>query len=439
MTSSCDHVNLVLHSSSHAESAGYIQPDTAKLAAATSVSGRVSKSNTFPTAASSPSTFPAPLVLPEDDIAYDPKQPGQSLRGWIQMKTRNEVTARRKTIYVVDPSKCHDPSLSRRLEIWTQPKVGKSNAPRINKPSTQDVVDYLQAFYLGMNVKRLNDFFEFTSWDESETSNAEAPNFIGLIAKKEIVRIRTRSCPDQIFQRQLNLSDLLDACISALPGDAYALVLLTDQDLFEDEEDDFCCGRAYGGSRVAVVSSARYHPLLDETQNVEREHAWPASHCAAYVKECCSETAGKKSTKKRRIEQDPKMAKAAVDSPMQAAVLAYKTAPSVIESTNPDLLAGLWLGRVCRTVSHELGHCFGIAHCAYYACAMQSTASIAEDARQPPFLCPVDLVKVLRATGADEIDRYRALLGFCKRNQAVQLFVAFGAWIVSMLESKQRK
>src|ERR1700761_7578790 len=103
------------------------------------------------------------------------------------------------------------------------------------------------------------------------------------VAKKEVVRIRTRPCPDQAFQRQLNLNDPLDACISALPGDAFSLLLLlTDQDLYEDEEDDFCCGRAYGGSRIAVVSSARYHPILDGTQNVERKHAWPASHCAAY-------------------------------------------------------------------------------------------------------------------------------------------------------------
>ena len=60
---------------------------------------------------------------------------------------------------------------------------------------------------------------------------------------------------------------------------------------------------------------------------------------------------------------------------------------------------------------------------------MQGTASIIEDARQPPYLCPVDLVKVLRATGADERERYRALGEFCMRFREVHLFEAFGKWI----------
>ena len=65
-----------------------------------------------------------------------------------------------------------------------------------------------------------------------------------------------------MFKAQLNLNDILDAAISALPEDAYALLLLVQKDLFEEEKDDFCCGRAYGGSRVAVASSARQNPIF---------------------------------------------------------------------------------------------------------------------------------------------------------------------------------
>jgi archaemetzincin len=428
MSSKCDHADLVLQSSSYAESAGYIQLDASKLAVA-AASERGSNSTQTSTTAPPPSTFPAPLILPWDDLAEDPKQPGQSVRAWMQMKGRNEVTSRRKTIYVVDPPKCDSSFLGRQLEGWARPRVGKNNARKIDKPSMHDVVDYLQAFYHGMNVKRLDNFFKFTSWGDNDTSNAD---FIGLIANNEVVRIRTRPCPDKVFQRQLQLNDLLDACISSLPGDAFAMVLLTDQDLYEDPEDDFCCGRAYGGSRVSVVSSARYHPALDEKQDVEREHAWPASHCAVSVKYYCSDTTGKKVAKKRRIEVDR-------NSPMQAAVLSHKSLPSVLDSSDPKLLMGLWLSRICRTASHELGHCFGVAHCPYYACSMQGSASISEDARQPPYLCPVDLGKVLRVTGADEADRYHVLLEVCKRRRDVHLFAAFGAWIESVLESKARK
>ena len=60
---------------------------------------------------------------------------------------------------------------------------------------------------------------------------------------------------------------------------------------------------------------------------------------------------------------------------------------------------------------------------------MQGTASVIEDARQPPYLCPVDLAKVLRATQADEIERYKKLLEFCEKRKEAHLFQAFGAWI----------
>ena len=92
-------------------------------------------------------------------------------------------------------------------------------------------------------------------------------------------------------------------------------------------------------------------------------------------------------------------------------------------------LEGLWLGRICRTGGHEVGHCFGIGHCVYYACSMQGTASIIEDSRQPPYLCPVDLEKILKATGADVIERYEALLEFCRKFGEVHLFAAYAAWI----------
>ena len=251
-----------------------------------------------------------------------------------------------------------------------------------------------------------------------------------------------------MFKAQLNLNDILDAAISDLPANAYALLLIVHHDLFEDEDDDFCCGRAYGGSRVAVVSSSRYNPCLDEFQAVEREHAWPASHCTTYVNTTC-ETASerprprKKAKKSDAATSKEKEALAPIplerdgNFPLQAAVSAHHSLrPNFLISENYH---NLWLARVCRTASHELGHCFGIAHCVYYACVMQSTASLAEDARQPPYLCPVDLAKLLRATGASEIQHYTALGEFCNTQEHTNMFAALGAWIKVRLVQLEAK
>ena len=66
---------------------------------------------------------------------------------------------------------------------------------------------------------------------------------------------------------------------------------------------------------------------------------------------------------------------------------------------------------------------------------MQATASLAEDVRQPPYLCPVDLAKILRATRVDERVRYQALLIFCEQFEDgdVGWFKALGAWIAGRL------
>ncbi len=62
---------------------------------------------------------------------------------------------------------------------------------------------------------------------------------------------------------------------------------------------------------------------------------------------------------------------------------------------------------------------------------MQGSASLEEDVKQPPFLCPVDLRKVLVATGGAAIERYEALLKFCERKDAslAHMFVAFAAFL----------
>jgi len=379
------------------------------------------------------STFPAPLVLPGDELAFDPGYPPQSLRSWKQLKERNVVTNLRRTIYVLPPPKAI--ANVDHVDKWASPQ-GIANP--IEALAVDDIVDYLQAFYHGLPVKVLSKpKVRFADWDDvvrkkvkPKSDGVRQHHDLALQTGSEAIRIRVRKY--DTFPAQLNLNDLLDAAISLLPEDAYALLMIVNHDLYEDEEDDFCCGRAYGGSRVAVVSTARYNPDLDEVIGLDRSHAWPASHCKQYIQRCCEQPTkvGPKAKRQKATARQVKGGQAD-DTAMSFAVAAHMAHPisTVDTSQSRDQLRVLWLGRVCKTAMHELGHCFGIDHCTYYACIMQGTAGLSEDTRQPPYVCPVDTAKLLTATGADEVEWLRALLEFCERFGEEALFSSFAAWL----------
>lgn len=333
---------------------------------------------------------------------------------------------------------------------WTQHKlVGKGAAVKgkaavlddLKPPNLDDVREYLGAFYHGIPVKKFNQTLEFMGWEtgDKRRMKKKAPSsFISLRCGSSCTRIRTRPCPDGTFPQQLNLNDILDAAIAALPDDAYALLFLVDHDLYEDEDDDFCCGRAYGGSRVAVVSSARYNPALLLQDGIDLDHTWPASHCQSHVAKQCGSKPAPPWGKKRRLDQDERKL---ATSPLHDAVRACTGVAAW--SPDPHSLGGLWLWLLARTASHELGHCLGIGHCTYYACVMQGTAGMAEDCRQPPYMCLVCLKKLTHAareatasSDFDEtgyvIDSYQAMAGFCEKWKQVGMAAGHKTWLDSM-------
>ena len=446
-SSHCMHGDLNFLGSAHASEAGFQRLDGQQRE-------RAAKTTNGRGIIVDPTSFPGPLVLPGDELALDPEYPPQRLRLFINDKDRNRVSSEMKTIYVVAP-----PEIAKNvgsMSSWSHP--GKQDKNIIfSSPKAQDIVDYLSAFYHGLPVKLLpSSTLTFTSWETSTSTtkrtkpkSVDSSN-IALRTATELIRIRTRQTPSSIFTHQLNLDDLLDVALSILPHDAYALLMLVEHDIFENDDDDFTCGRAYGGSRVAVISTARYDPNLDGRQNVDREHSWPASHCEKYVQACCQESSApasrprKKLKKRNGASSEPELLPFPANpgsglgrlSPMRAAVTMYTSLLNDSNSSPRALaaqLSGLWLARVCRTASHELGHCFGIDHCVFYACVMQGTASLAEDARQPMYLCPVDEAKLMKATGVDVEDRYCALRAYCEGFVGVPLFAAFGAWLTVRL------
>ncbi|KAJ5154265.1 peptidase M54 [Penicillium coprophilum] len=429
----CDHTPICLSSSPHAAVVGFRRQGQRQRLAAIKADNRSFSREDKLILEEDEGAFPAPLLLPGDDLAGDSDDP-QSFRQWLNGEHRNPVTAKQKTVYVV-PSPQIDANVDF-MQNWTRPGFGEHELS-IKPPSTKDVQDYLTAFYHGLPVKMMSpSTLRFMPWEEPQKRLRQKTGlqYLGLQYGDECVRVRSRTLSNGVYGGQVNLDDLLEAAISILPKDAYALLILVDFDLYEDEDDEFVCGRAYGGSRVAVVSSARYNPRLDTIHDVERLHAWPASHCEKYMSACASAEPSTKRQKRSQVKsRGSSNSNSELKGPMQDAVSAYRSLPTVDSSSS--LLSGLWLGRVCRTASHELGHCFGIAHCVYYACSMQGTASISEDARQPPYLCPIDLAKILCATSTSASQRYRALLAFCERpgNSDTHFFGPFATWIQSRL------
>ncbi|KAI1397721.1 hypothetical protein F4819DRAFT_70000 [Hypoxylon fuscum] len=463
----CAHEALQLEPSAHAEEVGYKRPDADQRSAALTKSGRKpppaylddmplrrktrlahSEEQSWNEDQNIPQAFPAPLVLPNDELAWDPKYSPQSFRSWNNIKERNkpnkELTwshTRRKTLYVAAVPEI-TPSMVF-MEEWLEPRVGKeaisSTPEKLASPPLEDLIKYISAFYHGMPVKYLPGL-QFKPWKgpKKPSSNPNiVPKYVGLGEGTSCTRIRARSSPDCVFKGQLNLSDLLDAAIYLLPEDAYSILLLINHDMYEDEADDFCCGRAYGGSRVAVVSTARYHPALDDHAEIDYAHMWPASHCKSYVQNL--HAAGLQPERKRARKSKPVGDRS---WPMWAAVDAVKTIkkPSTAEDRS-----GLWFSRVARTAVHELGHCFGMDHCVYYACVMQGTASIAEDVRQPPYLCPVCLKKITYFLAVEfelkgkisereyVMSRYSELATFCDSWKNVGMFAGYKAWLCARL------
>lgn len=283
------------------------------------------------------------------------------------------------------------------------------------------VIGYLKAFYHGLEVRVLPVALSFIAWEDEPTPKSgksvrSGPNrndkskieCVGLSTGQELIRIRVRETPVRNspssanhfpYQYQLDVNDLTDAALSVLPPDAFSLLLTSEHDLYESVDDDFCCGRAWGQSRVAIVSSARYNPALDALHGVDPEHVWPASHCAEFVESMdliqsdgpAPDPSTDRTTVKRcKTSRATDKAAVAVSTPLERAVRAHRCAKP---PTAADLHS-MFLLRVSRTASHELGHCLGLDHCVYRACVMQASASVAEDMRQPPYLCPVCEAKV---------------------------------------------
>ena len=154
MPAACNHNTLNVESSLHADEVSFRRPTAQQRA-------RGAGKKNQKTHEIHGGTFPAPLVLPGDDLSFDTRCPPQSLLSWLREKERNEVTSTRNIVYVVG-----SPSIESEVDFvreWVDPRtkgdVGRdiafTESTDVLSPDVQHVLDYMKAFYLSMNVKLL--------------------------------------------------------------------------------------------------------------------------------------------------------------------------------------------------------------------------------------------------------------------------------------------
>ncbi|XP_026903697.1 archaemetzincin-2 isoform X1 [Acinonyx jubatus] len=83
---------------------------------------------------------------------------------------------------------------------------------------------------------------------------------------------------------------------------------------------------------------------------------------------------------------------------------------AVFDNYYTPQVTSVLLLRSCKTLTHEIGHIFGLRHCQWLACLMQGSNHLEEADRRPLNLCPICLRKLQCAIGFNIIERYKALV-----------------------------
>ncbi|XP_008841434.1 archaemetzincin-2 isoform X2 [Nannospalax galili] len=194
--------------------------------------------------------------------------------------------------------------------------------------------------------------------------------FYGLTVKfLEPVSVSATRCSFRVNEHTQNLQIHAGHILAFLkkkkPKDAFCIVGITMIDLYPRDTWNFVFGQASLTEGVGIFSFARYGKDF---------------HSSRY--------------------------KGQVKKSQRASASDY----SVFDNYYSPEITSLLLWRSCKTLSHEIGHIFGLRHCQWLACLMQGSNHLEESDRRPLNLCPVCLRKLQCAIGFSIIERYEALV-----------------------------
>ncbi|KAK7919803.1 hypothetical protein WMY93_011087 [Mugilogobius chulae] len=164
---------------------------------------------------------------------------------------------------------------------------------------------------------------------------------------------------------QILTGDLLRFLEHRKPKDAFCIVGITIVDLYPKDSWNFVFGQASLSSGIGVFSFARYDDNF---------------YSRIY--------AGR----------------------LKKKVMLVKNDYSVFDGYYTPPISSTLLLRSCKTMTHEIGHMFGIKHCQWLNCVMQGSNHLEESDRRPLDFCPICLRKLQVSIGFKIADRYKALL-----------------------------
>ncbi|KAM7066895.1 archaemetzincin-2 isoform 1-T5 [Molossus nigricans] len=238
------------------------------------------------------------------------------------------------------------------------------NAPSRKTPSPEKRSIYIQCIGLLGNTRIISE--EYIKWLKGYCEAF----FYGLTVRLlEPVPVSATRCSfrvnDSTQKLQIHAGHILKFLKRKKPEDAFCVVGITMIDLYPRDSWNFVFGQASLSDGVGIFSFARYGSDF---------------YNSSY------ESKGKALQKKSSNDY------------------------SVFDNYYVPEVTSILLLRSCKTLTHEIGHIFGLRHCQWLACLMQGSNHLEEADRRPLNLCPICLRKLQCAIGFNIVERYKALV-----------------------------
>ncbi|XP_028376839.1 archaemetzincin-2 isoform X1 [Phyllostomus discolor] len=238
------------------------------------------------------------------------------------------------------------------------------NDPSRKTPSPEKHSIYIQCIGSLGNTRVISE--EYIKWLKGYCEAF----FYGLTVKLlEPVPVTATKCSfrvnDNTQNLQIHAGHILKFLKKKKPEDAFCIVGITMIDLYPRNSWNFVFGQASLTDGVGIFSFARYGSDFYSSSYEGKAKAFQKKSSSDY---------------------------------------------SVFDDYYIPAVTSVLLLRSCKTLTHEIGHIFGLRHCQWLACLMQGSNHLEEADRRPLHLCPICLRKLQCAIGFNIIERYKALV-----------------------------